>query len=427
MMVGLQAYARDLSIPLLFGDGDLVPPGEQELAALVTKLLLKDAHQEVREVRLEHVRYKPHVAITAAYSVRLIAGESSIVTYRAHRGGKWDAYAEEGLPNGYANVPAQPLHRAAILPEEQATLWTFPSDRVLRGAARVGDLRRTARLLDEVGGYAPGVMRLGASRLELLRYKPERRAVFQLRAKLRHAEPGATERWFALRVLPPTEAERVVGFRERLQAVAPDVAVPPLLGKDLKAGILIEPWLDGIPSSPLGFEHRVQAVELLAPLHRIPGTSNEPTRPAPDLAPLFSFQRELHQRVAKLVFPTASAQKCWIHGDFHPDQVLLGERCHLLDWDCLRPGVPEEDLSQWIADELAALPSTPYSAAVVRLMEPYVACGGLAVEPKHLRAWVVRRLAERAASGIQRLQSGAIERAEALVQRAWKLQEGHDQ
>jgi aminoglycoside phosphotransferase (APT) family kinase protein len=108
----------------------------------------------------------------------------------------------------------------------------------------------------------------------------------------------------------------------------------------------------------------------------------------------------------------------WIHGDLHPDQVLIqGSGASLLDMDALRLGAIEEDLASWAADMLAFDDSASLDAAVVlaNLQDLYRTVGGPSVDKARLRALTIIELFERAAAAVRRLEEGAFVHASRLV------------
>jgi aminoglycoside phosphotransferase (APT) family kinase protein len=110
--------------------------------------------------------------------------------------------------------------------------------------------------------------------------------------------------------------------------------------------------------------------------------------------------------------------RCWIHGDFHADQLTRHEGgLRLLDGDDLRPGAAEEDLANWIADRLAQDPEMDMQSAADELFAGYGA-GPDRLDLALLRALSVEELLNRAAAGLRRLEVRAEERARGLVERA---------
>ncbi|MEZ5973834.1 MAG: phosphotransferase [Planctomycetota bacterium] len=112
---------------------------------------------------------------------------------------------------------------------------------------------------------------------------------------------------------------------------------------------------------------------------------------------------------------------CWIHGDFHPDQVLLGDAPRLLDLDDLRPGAPEEDLAQWIVDHIVA--GADPREAREQFQAAYRAAGKAPIAPALLHRLLVATLVERAAACVRRLEVHAEERAREWVDCATRLWE----
>ncbi|MFT5732448.1 MAG: hypothetical protein ACJA0P_001210 [Planctomycetota bacterium] len=424
-MIGLTPYARDLSLPARLGDPGLVLPTELELVDLVNEHL-HDVSAEgasggvglAQRAKVVHVRYKPGVAAAATYAVGLDGGAEHAVTYKVHLGDK----AVEGEVGGrYAEqlvAASAPLRPFAALPDRDASLWVFPADPKLRGAVRAYDMRRTARWIDRLGVVEPWTVRLRPSVVTLRRYKHSRRAVFHVLAKLRGDNGARDVREFGLRVLPMVEAGRSV--ERRLALASLDLPVPRCVGHDPVAGWILEEWLPGKAAERTDLSVAPHALRCAAQLHQAPVASH--------LAPGTQRRRapmELLQGIAgvetlppHLGQPLDVPATSWIHGDLHPDQVLIqGSGASLLDMDALRLGAIEEDLASWAADMLAFDDSASLDAAVVlaNLQDLYRTVGGPSVDKARLRALTIIELFERAAAAVRRLEEGAFVHASRLV------------
>ena len=417
-MTGLRGYERDLGLARQVDGERLLVPRSDEIGAWVGRYLAGESGS-VAAVALEFARWKPGVALTTVWRIDFQDGTQCLVTQKGYVGAKGQHVARHYVPDGHTLAACAPHAPFAALPERGAYLMVFPADRVLRGASRVLNLRRLARRLDRTGIWPGWVMRLRASRLQVLRYKPERRAVFRLEARLRKEEEGRSERLLALRVLDPTEARRVAERRRELDLEC----APRLLHLEEESGLLVEEWLPGSAGDPTCYDDAREAGRLLARLHGWPlpeawegacGTPDlglDPLRIDPDLA----------QRAQALVDLGPEQGLCAIHGDFHPDQVLrLGADRWLLDLDTLRLGRPEEDLASWIAGQMDVQPALGFEEAGAELLDAYLESGGL-FDPALLRRLVGNGLVARAAGGIRRLERGALEKARLRIERACEV------
>jgi phosphotransferase family enzyme len=274
------------------------------------------------------------------------------------------------------------------------------------------NLRRTARGLDGAAIWSPWVLRLRASRLKPVRYKPERRVVFQLEARLRGAADERDLRLLGVRVLAPEVAARVASHRQALDAEF----VPRLLHTELEAGVLVEDWLPGSVPAPDDYSGGLEAGRLLARLHGLPLERLPPGGPSLRGFEPLEIDPRLARQVALLPPIPAATPAVMVHGDLHPDQVLehKGDR-FLLDLDTLRAGTGEEDLASWVGGHLADQPDLTFEAAAGELLEGYRHAGGL-VNLTRLRIMVVHELAARAAGGIRRLERDALAKAGRLLE-----------
>jgi hypothetical protein len=410
---GLRAYERDAGIPALGGDEDLVPPRGDEVARLVEEHLLLDSDQAVSDVAWEFARYKPGASVTTVHSVELDGGTRRVVTIKRYKGDKAETLAGREPDGEELGERTRPLRPSAFLPAEGTLLSVFPADRELRGLHRVLDVRRTARLLEDAGWCPPRSIKKRRARLELLRFKPERRAVFRLDARLRGGA-GASSRALGARVLPVDRAERLVARRRDLAEAGLDELAPRLVAADERAGIVFEEWIAGERPAP-GPELDRVAGSLLARLHRLaPGSDSAPTPSGSALAGLFDLDSDLARLAAGFVESPPTAGRAWCHGDFHEEQVIRDarrDRLALLDLDELRVGDPLDDLASWIADALARQADSRIELSGHGIVEGYLAGGGEPVRERELAAAVARALAHRAAGCLRRMERDAVSRA----------------
>jgi aminoglycoside phosphotransferase (APT) family kinase protein len=92
----------------------------------------------------------------------------------------------------------------------------------------------------------------------------------------------------------------------------------------------------------------------------------------------------------------AGSGRVLVHGDFSPDQVLVGgSEVRLIDFDRARPGMAEADLGSFAAVEETVLPGWERAHAggpkTARLIEGYVGAGGRFSQTA-VDAWAAFRL-----------------------------------
>ena len=424
-MTGLRGWERERSWPERAGDAGLVPPGEDELLALVCRHALRDGAASPLAATWVYARWKPGVSICAAYELAFDGSpEPLLVVLKRYADDKARELAERPEPEPREDS-GSPLRGSVVLPEQRSHLWTEWSDRALPGLGRLLDMRRTKRLLAEQGVFAPLQLRSHRSGLTRLRYRPERRAVLRLDAALRGSEGCALTERLGVRALTPDTAARVARRRRALGHLP---GLPDLLAAEERTGLLFEQWFDGLAALHDPVSAEPAAGQVLAALHAAPAPSEarevdgpEPTRALlgwdPALAGLLS-------RARAGFGATAAGPSCWVHGDFHLDQLARsgdGRAPLLLDLDALAPGEAGDDLASWIADRLADEPQLGFGDAACGLLEAYEQAGGRTPRFPRLRELVVRALVDRAEGCLRRLERDAVDRAAALLGRAIDL------
>lgn len=249
----------------------------------------------------------------------------------------------------------------ALLDEHHVALWRFPADRKLVGLPGLAVPELRSRLLRKL---LPDEPRLWSARLEILRYKPERRFVGKLVADDRAAavvkayDAGDFENaWRAAKTV------KGIAAREPL-------TVSRALGRSRSQRLIVSRWLAGRPLSGLlsaaagCAAHRIGEVgSALAELHRQGPRHLASIAPegeamavltaanaAAVLCPALAAKvRELGVRVATELLASANGQ-CLVHGDFSADQVLVGgDGVAIIDYDRAGLGDPGVDLGSFVA------------------------------------------------------------------------------
>lgn len=420
-MIGLQTYRRDAQLPTRVGDPAVL--SEPQVLDLIQEHLLSDGAPRPTAATWTYARWKPGTSTTAGFEVEFADGTQRFVGVKSYRGEKAKALAGRPLESVRGGVDGV-LAARAVVPARGLLVWTFPADRALPGLTRIHDLRRTARMMTNFKAFGELVMRPGPSRLEVLRYKPERRAVLRLDLRLRPVGGGARTKARALvRCLTPREALAVAECRRALGGLA---CVPALLGFEARTGLLVEEWLDVEVPAPDDFSHAEQAGRALAVLHRAPGSAQRIDRRTSleELEGLLTAMPELRTHLEHLrPFPSVSADS-WVHGDLHPDQVVRereGGATRLLDLDRLARGCAADDLATWIADYLEAHSTVEFEEAAAELLGGYQSGGGVLPTREHLEASTSAALVRLAAAGLRRLQEDGLARAQVLLRCARRI------
>lgn len=418
-MNGLHQYERDLALPVVLGDVGLCPPTPDEIQDIVESTLRADLGIHAAGASLCHARWKPHTSMCASYAVRFDDGSEHLVTWKRYAGDKASGLAK-ALGRRSSNY-VTPLLPVIVLPDERVVISTFPHDRVLRGLETALDPKRICRRLASTAGFAGANLRHRRSRSVLMRYKPERRAVFCFAAAVRDEERSLTTTSVGVRVLPTAAAARLV--RARAASGIDDLGwVPALQGDNQQAGLVFEQWLCVLPLAHDDFSRSTEIAALLAELHSLP-CSNAPEKPREqdtrELLTLFEFDRSVWNRARSIIetpFQTGH-RPCWTHGDLHPDQVAQDARTgelRILDWDCLAVRDPLFDVASFAADALAA----GAFAAAAQFVDAYRAEGGAPFTEAALDVAVAQALCARAAACLRRLERGATAQAQRLLELA---------
>ena len=426
-MTGLRSYDRDANLPALAGDAQLCPPSIEEMLARVLRDLQLDSGPRAIEVTWEYSRWKPHVAVSALYRVRFEDGLESFVTYKRYTGDK-AGQIEDWAPDDDALEAAQSGAQRRLRPfvarmDEGSCLFSFPYDRTLTGLPRVLDLQRTCRLLAREFDLGSEKLRWRRSRAEILRYKPEHRAVLRLDLVVRDERGELGPRTTIARVLEPQAAHRAFQARTSLELSGFRLG-PRLIAAEERTGILFEEFLDVISGTPEDFSHAFEAGRVLADLHTrsTPSAIAAVVSDSDESLALFEIDDNLRVLASSLAGPqSTSGRRAWVHGDFHPDQLAISRTdgtLRLLDWDNLHVGDPLDDVASWIADALASPAEPDWQAASHDLLRGYAAGGAPAFDEGALRARVARELILKAAATLRRLEHNAPHKAAQLLARA---------
>ena len=278
-------------------------------------------------------QYRPGAEVTAGYRV----------TYRDS--------GREVVDHLFATTADLGEAAASVAAEGfRFSVWRHPDDPRLPGLAAACDP-------DEVRTW-PGVGP-GLSRLDLISYRPLRRAV------LRATTATGTA---YLKVLRPDRAERLA-TRQRLFAEAD--LTPALSGRPA-TGVLVTPRAPGVPLTTLlaGSGELPSAAGIVDLLDRLP-----PGLAALDRRPAWSDRLDFHAATAvqrlpeesgriealagelqRLLGTTPVGPPVPTHGDFYEANVMVdGDQLGLIDLENAGPGLREDDLACLLA-HLAVLP-----------------------------------------------------------------------
>lgn len=327
-----------------------------------------------------YIRSKGEDGAVVAWRVALAGAVSgtTFVTARAASSARLEA--EAGRFAGRAGEPAfLGLRPLALAAEEGLLLLALPLDRALEALPALLDVRRFRRLLrEETGWLGPGRrVSKSKSRVEPVRFKPERRAVVRWRLAI-DGEEGATALYARLHAGPPGRPRRAA--RAAAAARAAGVRVAATVAALDHVGIEAE-----LAGAPLDLERATDLEEtgaLLARLHGAPpGDDPGPPPPEDDAAAIEGLGllgAELAAAARRLAGALArqgetGAPPVLLHGDFHRGQVLV-DPAHgpgLLDFDRAASGPAARDLATFSAHLAATAPAATAARAVAALERGY--------------------------------------------------------
>lgn len=417
----------------------MLAPADAELArrdpAIPGMALVLDP--EALAGRLRAARPRGGVVSARATYVRYKPGTSCLVGYLLE--GPWGS--EAALAKAYRRGDGAKLAKARTrsesgdavsLDDELVAVVGVEGDRDLPLPGRLARPEVRRRILR---GLLPGSDDLWGAMPRCLRYKPERRWVGVVE---RDGRPVALVKGY--------RRSQVARARAGLTfAGHTPLTVPRLLGTSGRAGALASSWLPGEALSDVLAVARGGALPLaevgaaLAVLHRQPPARLPVRLPGTDAEALDAATAHLGALVPRLL-PSAArlgavlggqlrAEPVTIgprHGDFSPDQVVLGSGgAAFIDFDNAAVGDPAADLGHFVAALEAAeldgnLGAGPASLLAADLLTGYQSAGGCA-EPHRVTLHTSAALVRLAVEPFRHRRCGWPVSTEALLVRAAAL------
>lgn len=339
---------------------------------------LNAAGAQVENGQVVYRWYKPDSNCIVAYRFQrtsLATGEFETAFFygKCFTSEAYPAARKKALGKRWVEQPAGP----AFIPLDSAAalLYAFPNDAEMRGLSLLGTQRKLRRFLQaQLVDYPFRAWRLPKKSLstEIVRYKPERRAVFRFRAKTVNRQTRDKEKvllyWRVDRASQTEEISRRMCFLKDNLPESGDLIVPRAMGFDSDSRVLVMEALAGQPLvEVLQTGQAAAAVErtgaALAHLHTLADTKLPSGSPADFLrkasesrGALAALSPELAS-LAYLVFaklqdtmPESGKDLTLVHGDFYYDQVLIGpERVGFIDFDRSHIGSRFTDLGSFLA------------------------------------------------------------------------------
>jgi aminoglycoside phosphotransferase (APT) family kinase protein len=327
-------------LDLVSRDPDL-PGLATVLDPLAMLAALRALHGGIDDAAIFYTRYKPHTSCLVGYRLT-IGGEEEEVGVHVRRADAANKFAKAKARPGVDGLFGAGRH---IIPALAAELAVFPNDRRLPGLVQ---LSNTEKMDELVGALSVDQPELQSSKIEKLRYRPERRYVVKL---VKDERPVALAK-----IYRPADFER---SRNNACAFTSQghLRVPTVLGVAEAYGAVASAWLPG--TAPKPNEEAATRIGLaLATLHtQRPSGLAELTaaRQLRTLAELVDYLAALWPPLAKLADHVgqrlSAAMQCGsnevtsIHGDFHLEQMIEHDGLiGLVDFDDAAMGNPGWDL-----------------------------------------------------------------------------------
>ncbi len=390
-------------------------------------LWLRDSSEAVVSCGVDYVRYKPHTNCIVGYKLDCVSADghsSEIHCYaKALNNSEYQSASLKSASKKWVVTDDTP--GVLLAPEYDAILYRFPNDALLGGLRALNSPKRIQRVLYlQLSDFPEEEWRISDRKLrvEVVSYKPERRAVLRIRTKATHRQSG-DRRALTLYARFYTD-ERGAQLYQQLQK---------LRSEHKQAGKLLTPEpicylpesramflkeiegqpLDAIAGNDESLEYLKLTAEALAALHKSSGAG------FPDISQ-GEFIRDMKQSFLetasylKAIVPEAVTQidrLCkrltdaattnvnelgLIHGDFHPGQVICQPgQVGLIDFDRAQFGPPLSDLANFIAHiRWHSVRETTFDSSVMEktLVSAYETTSGATIDRDELAFWVACRM-----------------------------------
>ena len=320
---------------------------------------LRQAGHDLVGGELTYLKYKPRTSCVAGYEFgRAGSGRRAVYYGKCFRPSQFSLASDKVRRHRWTAPPSGPP--VVVWPEARTLLYVFPNDAQLDGLRILARPRSLRRL---VKAHLPAVR---ADRLEtdLVRYKPERRAVFRSWSPAPAGGGGAEFYW---RVYAGSEGPWVFW---RMAGLASSVAghgvrTPLPYDYDPERRLLAMEALPGRPLNEILEDERAvsDAADALARLHGAPVQGLTPRSAEDFLADaarvtemLSCLSEDAGAQAARMLKaltrakPAPARRPVFVHGDFHPGQVLVDERgVGVLDFDRSHAGTPVADAGAFLA------------------------------------------------------------------------------
>lgn len=317
--------------------------------ALLSALTTSWGHRSPTALACHYLRYKPGVNCLAGYAA--CVGHSTQHLYAK-------AYSVSQYHRARALAPSDTQGEDSLwIDEACVVVRPMLMDRKLRGARRLFSNESKPDFLRKILPEAGVGCDLEAT---VVRYKPERRLVASLQ---RESGALALVKIYADQAF--TSAYQATGVFQ----CAETLRVPRLLGRSRRHRTLVLEWLTGEPLDTMLVGRKVATLRLgrvgraLAELHAQDAAGLGARKSecyglsvlasANSLAAILPAHAERVRMLAARVVTGVLSEEAPlrpIHGDFHTEQILLGEeRVGIIDFDRAAQGDPAVDVGSFLA------------------------------------------------------------------------------
>lgn len=316
--------------------------------------------------RCRYLRYKPGTSCLAAYQVELDADPVEVHAQA------FDQNSDIKTTKAAQHVDVRGSLGAGVVVLDRPSLAisVFPNDRRIESLSEVAETQSLSALLRRL---LPEQPEFWGATVSPLRYKPQRRFVGQLSVD---GMPRAVLRFYTA-----SGYQRAIESSKGLTSRG-SLRLARRLGRSDHHRMIAFEWLPGeTPGTMAGAEtnhERIGAAlgefhqqhlkhgrqrDRVTEIETLQAVAEGLEFLRPDLAPLL---RTVVANIAErlITFPFARGL---IHGDFHPDQVLLGDgTVAILDLDHVTHGDPAVDLGNFLAHLEYHSPDKPIRIAAIR-------------------------------------------------------------
>lgn len=398
--------------------------------------------------RITNLRFKTRSSVTISYELSSPSdeggGEATIPVYiRAFSTSEYaDARRRSELSRW---VPTSTGLTINHLDDLDAILYWFPNDERLDGLRHVVEARKLQRIFyRELKDYPASDWRISdhSIRLTLLRYKPERRAVFRCRFRA-HRHDGITkqERFVFLGVYEQERFKMLWPLLNQAYGASRRAHLwlaPSPLGRSDEDGLIIIDELRGhslrgvLAVGPSDSLERV--AQAIAELHQSAelGCSLAPVDPGDSLtsaerllgtlvsdarATVTSIATQLRTCMSMMSPPTNG----FVHGDLHPGQLMLDDdRVGVVDFDRSHRGDPLEDVGNFRAQLWLGTPGGKQwddQLCWQRFHDAYLRASALPIDESRIRMWTAYALFQSALTPLGRFEPDWRKRTHEILDR----------